>query len=96
MRGLTEPPGRMPKTCGISRPILRTRQVEVLESELHVYGGSFGEDGFRYLLENQHMEAMSPGRREMIIGIIRMLKRDDDGFVSHFILHARKTCDTGR
>ncbi len=96
MRGLTEPPVRMPNTCGTSRAILRTRQVEVLESELHVHGVPFLEDRVRYLLENQRLEAMFPGRREMIFGIIRMLNRDDDGAVSHFILHARKTFHAGR
>jgi len=68
----------------------RTRSVRVLHSSLHPRGAEFWEDRVRYLLEELDPKEMSPARRDMIYDMIRMLNRDEDGFVSHFILHAEK------
>jgi len=62
----------------------------VLHSALHPLGALFWEDRVRFLLENENPRVMSPGKREMVYAMIRMLNRDTDGFVSHFILHAKK------
>jgi len=68
----------------------KTREAEVLLSELHPRGAEFWEDRVRFLLEAQRPAEMRPGMRKMVHAIIRMLNRDADGFVSHFMLHARK------
>ena len=68
----------------------KTRSIDVVESELHPRRVEFWEDRVRFLLGNQAIELMSPGRRAMVLGILRMLNADDSGFVSHFILHGRK------
>lgn len=68
----------------------KSRVMDVLESALHPRGVEFWEDRVRFLLENQPVESMSPGRRAMVLGILRMLNADDSGFVSHFIFHGRK------
>jgi SAM-dependent methyltransferase len=67
-----------------------TREAEVLSAELHPRGAEFWEDRVRFLLEAQRPVEMTPGRRNMVYAIIRMLNRDQDGFVSHFMLHAKK------
>jgi SAM-dependent methyltransferase len=68
----------------------KTRQMVVTHSELHPRGVEFWEDRIRFLLEEQRPVEMRASRREMVHAIIRMLNRDYDGFVSHFILHGRK------
>jgi SAM-dependent methyltransferase len=68
----------------------RTRSARVLHSSLHPRGAEFWEDRVRYLLEEQDPREMSPGRRDMVYDMIRMLNRNEDGFVSHFVLHAEK------
>jgi SAM-dependent methyltransferase len=68
----------------------KTRQALVLHSELHPRGVEFWEDRVRFLLEAQASKDLSPRRRDMIYAIIRMLNRDVNGFVSHFMLHAKK------
>jgi len=75
--------------------INKTGTAEVLHSELHPRGREFWEDRVRFLLEAQPPAAMTPGRRNMVRAIIRMLNRDGDGFVSHFMLHARKRKPAG-
>jgi len=44
----------------------------------------------RFLLEAQRPPEMRASRRNMVYEMIRMLNRDADGFVSHFMLHAKK------
>lgn len=68
----------------------KTRAAEVTHSALHPRGVEFWADRVRFLLEEQRPAEMRPSRREMVHAIIRMLNRDHDGFVSHFMLHARK------
>jgi SAM-dependent methyltransferase len=68
----------------------RSAEIEVLHSQLHPRGVEFWEDRVRFLLETKPTSDMSEPRRSMILAIIRMLNRDADGFVSHFMLHARK------
>jgi SAM-dependent methyltransferase len=68
----------------------KTRGVEVLHSALHPRGVEFWEDRVRQLLEQNRTGDMKPSRRNMIYHIIRMLNRDTDGMVSHFLFHARK------
>jgi|CZKI01.1.fsa_nt_gi SAM-dependent methyltransferase len=72
------------------RHFAKTGEVEVLHAELHPRGAEFWEDRVRFLLEDRPPEGMKPGMRNMVRAIIRMLNRDEDGFVSHFMLHARK------
>jgi SAM-dependent methyltransferase len=68
----------------------KARNARVLQSSLHPRGAEFWEDRVRYLLEEQDPREMSPSKRDMVYDMIRMLNRDSDGFVSHFILHAKK------
>ena len=68
----------------------KTREAVVTHSALHSRGVEFWTDRVRFLLEEQRPVEMRPSRREMVYAIIRMLNRDQDGFVSHFMLHARK------
>jgi SAM-dependent methyltransferase len=68
----------------------QTKNALVLQSSLHPRGVEFWEDRVRYLLEEEDPREMARWKRDMVYGMIRMLNRDADGFVSHFILHARK------
>jgi SAM-dependent methyltransferase len=68
----------------------KSKQAVVLYSELHPRGVEFWEDRVKFLLDTQKVSEMSEGRREMLGGIVRMLSRDHDGFVSHFMLHLKK------
>ena len=68
----------------------QTGQAQVLQSSLHPRGVEFWEDRVRYLLETEPHPDM-PWWRDMVHAMIRMLNRDTDGFVSHFMLHARKS-----
>ncbi len=70
--------------------LTKTREVEVLHSALHPLGIEFWEDRMRFLLEAQHPTDMEPWMLHMIYETTRMLNRDEDGFVSHFMLHAKK------
>jgi cyclopropane fatty-acyl-phospholipid synthase-like methyltransferase len=65
-------------------------QVDVLQSALHPRGVEFWEDRVRFLLETAPHPEM-PWWHDMVFAMIRMLNRDTDGFVSHFMLHARKS-----
>jgi SAM-dependent methyltransferase len=68
----------------------KTKEADVLHSDLHPRGVEFWEDRVRFLLEVQRPTEMRASRRDMVHEIIRMLNRDADGFVSHFTLHAKK------
>jgi SAM-dependent methyltransferase len=68
----------------------KTKAAVVTHSALHPRGVEFWADRVRFLLEDQRSTEMRPSRQEMIHAMIRMLNRDHDGFVSHFMLHARK------
>lgn len=68
----------------------KNRRFVVDHSALHPRGALFWQDRVRFLLEEKPLAEMSPGRQGMIYDILRMLQRDPDGFVSHFVLHARK------
>ena len=68
----------------------KTKEADVLHSDLHPRGAEFWEDRVRFLLETQRPAEMRTSRRNMVYEIIRMLNRDADGFVSHFMLHAKK------
>jgi SAM-dependent methyltransferase len=68
----------------------QTGTVEVLRSEVHPLGAAFWSDRVRFLLESQRPADMPPAMGAMVHAIIRMLNRDEDGFVTHFTLHARK------
>jgi hypothetical protein len=68
----------------------KTREADVLHSDLHPRGAEFWQDRVRFLLEAQRPEEMRASRRDMVYEIIRMLNRDADGFVAHFMLHAKK------
>ena len=68
----------------------KTRQAEVLHSALHPHGAAFWRDRVRFLLETIRSSDMEPWMRDIFHAMIRMLNRDHDGFVSHFMLHARK------
>ena len=78
----------------------KTKAADVLHSELHPRGAEFWEDRVRFLLEAQRPAEMTASRRNMVYEIIRMLNRDADGFVSHFMLYAKKnstgSSDIGR
>ncbi len=67
-----------------------TRQVEVVRSELHPRGVEFWADRVRFLLEEQPPRDMPAWKRAMIHAMIRLLNRDHDGFVSHYMLYARR------
>lgn len=69
----------------------KTRQAEVLHCALHTRGAEFWSDRVRFLLETKHPNDMEPWMRDMVHAMIRMLNRDTDGFVSHFMLHVRKS-----
>jgi len=66
------------------------RGATVLHADLHPLGVEFWEDRVKFLLDHQKISDMSEGRREMIFDILRMLRCDRDGFVSHFTMHLRK------
>ncbi len=68
----------------------KSKQGVALHAELHPRGVEFWEDRVKFLLENQKVDEMSEGRRQMLHDMVRMLARDHDGFVSHFMLHFRK------
>lgn len=68
----------------------KTGLAQVLSSELHPLGALFWEDRVRFLIESCRPSEMKPGRRDMVYAIIRMLNRDESGFVSHFMMHARR------
>jgi len=68
----------------------KTRSARVLQSLLHPRGTEFWEDRVRFLLEEQNPREMPAWKRDMVYHMIRMLNRDLNGFVSHFVLHARK------
>ena len=68
----------------------KTMEADVLHSDLHPRGAEFWEDRVRFLLEAQRPAEMTASRRSMVYEIIRMLNRDANGFVSHFMLHAKK------
>lgn len=73
----------------------RTGQVEALSSELHPRGAEFWDDRVRYLLETAPHPEM-PWWQDMVKAMIRMLNRDHEGFVSHFILRLRKSRQDAR
>ncbi len=68
----------------------RSKEAVVIASELHPRGVEFWEDRVKFLLETEDCSTMPKGRLGMIRDILRMLLRDHDGYVSHFILHLRK------
>ena len=68
----------------------KTKEADVLLSDLHPRGAEFWDDRVRFLLEAQRPPEMRASRRNMVYEMIRMLNRDADGFVSHFMLHAKK------
>jgi cyclopropane fatty-acyl-phospholipid synthase-like methyltransferase len=68
----------------------KSKSAVVLQSSLHPRGVEFWEDRVRFLLEEQDPREMPSWKRDMIYHMIRMLNRDTDGFVSHFILHAKR------
>ena len=68
----------------------KTRHATVLHSALHPRGVEFWDDRIRFLLDSQRPADMEPWMRDMLYAMIRMRNRDADGFVSHFMLHARK------
>ncbi|MFT3831655.1 MAG: class I SAM-dependent methyltransferase [Opitutaceae bacterium] len=70
----------------------KNHRFHVLHSALHPHGALFWEDRVRFLLEEKSPAAMPVWREKMIHEMIRMLNRDRDGFVSHFVLHARRRC----
>jgi SAM-dependent methyltransferase len=70
----------------------KTEVVEVIHCALHPRGAEFWEDRVHYLLQEEHPEQMPAWKRDMTHAMIRMINRDIDGFVSHFMLHARKRC----
>lgn len=70
----------------------KNRRFEVLHSELHPDGALFWEDRVRFLLEEKPLAECPPWRQAMVFDMIRMLNCDHDGFVSHFVMHARKLC----
>jgi SAM-dependent methyltransferase len=69
---------------------MKTGQVAVPHCAIHPRGGEFWEDRVRFLLETAPHPDL-PWWRDMVHAMIRMLNRDRDGFVSHFMLHARKS-----
>ncbi|MEO6876619.1 MAG: class I SAM-dependent methyltransferase, partial [Opitutaceae bacterium] len=68
----------------------KSRSAVVRHSALHPRGVEFWEDRMRFLLEEQTPRAMPEWKRAMIYASVRMLNRDTDGRVSHFMLHASK------
>lgn len=68
----------------------KSKLAVVLHSELHPRGVEFWEDRIKFLLDSQKISEMSEGRRQMLHDMVRMVVRDHDGFVSHFMLHVRK------
>ncbi len=68
----------------------KSKSAVVLQSSLHPRGAEFWEDRVRFLLEEQDPREMPLWKREMVYAIIRMLNRDSEAFVSHFMLHAKK------
>jgi len=76
----------------------KSKQAVVLHSELHPRGVEFWEDRVKFLLDTQKVSEMTEGKRQMLHDIVRMLARDHDGFVSHFMLHVKKnqTDDVGK
>lgn len=68
----------------------RSKQAVVLHSELHPRGVEFWEDRVKFLLDTQKVSEMTEGRRQMLHDIVRMLARNHDGFVSHFMLSLKK------
>jgi SAM-dependent methyltransferase len=68
----------------------KSKQAVVLHSELHPRGVEFWDNRVKFLLDSQKVSEMTEGRRQMLHDIVRMLARDHDGFVSHFMLHLKK------
>ncbi len=64
----------------------KTGLAAVALSSRHGRGWEFWEDRVTYPLEKQPPEEMNSSRREMVHQMIRMLNRDVDEFVSHFML----------
>jgi cyclopropane fatty-acyl-phospholipid synthase-like methyltransferase len=69
----------------------RNRACEVLHSALHPRGVEFWEDRVRFLIDEQSPTEMPEWRRRMVHDMIALLNRDTEGFVSHFILHAKRS-----
>lgn len=63
---------------------------EHVASQEHRDGVRFWPDRIHRLLAEQPITRMSPGRIAMIRDILRMLAKDKDGFVTHFILSAAR------
>ena len=68
----------------------KSKQAVALHAELHPRGVEFWEDRVKFLLDSQKVDEMSEGRRQMLHDMVRMLARDHDGFVSHFMLLLKK------
>jgi SAM-dependent methyltransferase len=68
----------------------KSGKAVVLHSALHPRGVEFWEDRMKFIIGTQKIGEMTEGRRGMIHDILRMLNRDHEGFVSHFMLHLRK------
>lgn len=63
---------------------------KVLYAELHPRGAEFWEDRVRFLIDAQHPTEMPEWKRRMVHDMLALLNRDTEGFVSHFILHAKR------
>lgn len=68
----------------------RAGQAKVTHAELHPRGRQFWEDRFHFLLEQQSPAEMEPWKQKMVLASLRMMNRDEHGFISHFMLHALK------
>lgn len=71
----------------------RSSRAQVIDSSLHRYGNVFWEDRVRFILETESIDSMPEWKREMVLAMIKMLNRDTDGFVSHFIAHVRRKAE---
>lgn len=74
----------------------KMRVVDVLHSAETPHGARFWSDRVRRLLEERDMWSEPAWVQDMVRDMMRMLARDKDGFVTHFVLHARKRCNESR
>jgi SAM-dependent methyltransferase len=68
----------------------KSRAYAKVVADLHPRGVEFWEDRVRYLIEEQEPKDMPIWRQQMVRDMIALLDRDLDGFVSHFVLHAKR------
>ena len=68
----------------------RTGKYDQIVSEEHRDGVRFWPDRVHRLVEEQGIEEMREGTKQMVAAMLKMIANNDDGYVTHFILSARR------